>query len=96
MYEHELCDPQADVSVTEAGWHAAIALPAQTTRIRLKTDQEVYCVLNRSSGDPAQTGAAITPGVHHELVCRGASHLHLKKVGANATVTWTAVRAALS
>ncbi|HUS91159.1 MAG TPA: hypothetical protein VM695_04880, partial [Phycisphaerae bacterium] len=90
-FQRGVAAPQADVTVDDAAWHEAIEIPAGTVAIRVYSDQPVYAVPTDSEDDPAATGEPTTAGVRHEIGCYGATHLHLRKVSATATVQWSAV-----
>lgn len=91
-YQGGEAQPQADVVLDSDAW-AKPVIPTNTVRVRLLSDYAVYVVANGVADDPAETGAPLTPGVHHEIdVDPAGGYLHLHRATAEeTTVQWSAV-----
>lgn len=83
--------PQADAVTIAAGWLAAVAIPAGTNFIDFMLDLAAYVVADRSAGDPANDGVPYQPNLNFRLPCQDATYLHLRRVGADATIKWTVI-----
>ena len=87
----EIARPQDDLATSGAGWVTA-AIPSGAMCLYLFLDVAAYVVWDELAADPAANGDPLQPGLNFRVACRGATHLHIKRVGgSDVTCKWKAV-----
>ena len=87
----EIARPRDDLATSGAGWVTA-AIPSGAMCLYLFLDVAAYVVWDELAADPAANGDPLQPGLNFRVACRGATHLHIKRVGgSDVTCKWKAV-----